>query len=324
MIDDIQLEKVEVLDVPGFEPSDRTFVAAHAAGHVGWYGPLTAAYGRVAEWLAGAVTGAPVTNHYGLLEVLRGACRPGDKADSWAAGAVDCAVWDLHGRLAGVPVAELLSPGPVSAVPAYASWLGLDLTRPGNLGAVAATAAHPWRFTKWGLRLDQPDPVRIGAAGLADLVCRIADHAGGKVALDALGTWTPWLAQLLAERVDPSVLVWLEDPLPRHNLDQYCELAASGLPLAVGERMLIGDDDARLIELVRPAAFTLDVVGCGGLTRAVDLWCPPVGVSAARQSRRTVRGVSRQYGMHRPARYGGSSTGTTARSPPARLHQTAR
>jgi L-alanine-DL-glutamate epimerase-like enolase superfamily enzyme len=48
-------------------------------------------------------------------------------------------------------------------------------------------------------------------------------------------------------------------------------LAATGLPLAVGERMLIGDDDARLIELVRPAAFTLDVVGCGGLTRAVEL-----------------------------------------------------
>src|SRR5690606_11753061 len=43
------------------------------------------------------------------------------------------------------------------------------------------------------------------------------------------------------------------------------------LPIAVGERLLAGEDPTRLIDVIRPAAFTLDVVGCGGLTRAVDL-----------------------------------------------------
>lgn len=271
MIDDARLEKIEVLAVPGVELCDSTFVAAYAAGRVGWYGPVAEAYGLVAQRLAPAVTGEPVTDHRRLLEVLRGACKPGDKASSWAVGAVDCAVWDLHGRLAGVPVASLLAPSSAPAVAAYASWLRLDLTDPANLGTVAATAAHPWRFTKWGLRHDRSETAMADAAGLAAMARRVAGHVGGRVALDALGTWTPRLAQAFAEQVDPSALVWLEDPLPRHNLDQYWELAATGLPLAVGERMLIGHDAAQLIEVVRPVAFTLDVVGCGGLTRAVDL-----------------------------------------------------
>lgn len=271
MIDDFRVDRIEVVTVPGVASCDRTFVAAYAAGCTGWYGPVAEAYSRAAELLGTTVIGEPVTDHRRLGQLLRKACDPGDKASSWAAGAIDCAIWDLHGRLAGVPVAGLLAASPASAVLAYASWLRLDLVDPGNMRAVAATAAHPWRFTKWGLHVDDPDAASVGATGLAAAVGRSARHAGGRVALDALGSWTPRLVEAFANYVDPSTLMWLEDPLPRHNLDQYQVLAATGLPFAVGERLLAGDDFTRLIDVVRPTAFTLDVVGCGGLTRAVDL-----------------------------------------------------
>jgi L-alanine-DL-glutamate epimerase-like enolase superfamily enzyme len=271
VIDHVRVDRIEVVTVAGFESCDRVFVAARAAGRTGWYGPVAEAYGRAAEKLAPTVTGQPITDHSRLCGILRGACDPSDKASSWAVGAIDCAVWDLHGRLAGVPVAGLLAGCPASAVSAYASWLRLDLIDPGNMDAVAATAAHPWRFTKWGLHLDDPDAASVGATGLAAATGRSARHAGGPVALDALGSWTPRLVEAFAEHVDPSALMWLEDPLPRHNLEQYRVLTATGLPIAVGERLLVGEDAARLLDVVRPAAFTLDVVGCGGLTRAIDL-----------------------------------------------------
>jgi len=271
VIDNVRVEWIDVVTVAGVESCDRAFVAVHAAGHTGWYGPMAEAYGPAAEQFGEAVIGEPVTGHRRVGQMLRSACDPGDKAHSWAAGAIDCAIWDLHGRLAGVPVAALLAASPASAVLAYASWLRLDVFDRGNMGAVAATAAHPWQFTKWGLRVDDPDAASVRATGLAAAASRSARRAGGQVALDALGTWTPQLVEAFADQVDPSTLMWLEDPLPRHNLDQYRVLAATGLPFAVGERLLAGDDPAKLIDVVRPAAFTLDVVGCGGLTRAIDL-----------------------------------------------------
>ncbi|NIL64763.1 hypothetical protein HCB39_26710 [Salinispora arenicola] len=62
---------------------------------------------------------------------------------------------------------------------------------------------------------------------------------------------------------------WLEDPLPQCDLDTYGALAMS-IPLALGERLLVHADAAAMLRL-KLQAFTLDVVACGGLTRAVDL-----------------------------------------------------
>lgn len=42
------------------------------------------------------------------------------------------------------------------------------------------------------------------------------------------------------------------------------------MSVAVGERLFVNGDGPALLEL-RPRALTLDVVACGGLTRAIDL-----------------------------------------------------
>ncbi|NIL60074.1 hypothetical protein HCB18_27755 [Salinispora arenicola] len=76
----------------------------------------------------------------------------------------------------------------------------------------------------------------------------------------------------------PPSVRWLEDPLPQCDLDTYGALAMS-IPLALGERLLVHADAAAMLRL-KLQAFTLDVVACGGLTRAVDL------VTAAQMPRR--------------------------------------
>ncbi|KPI17646.1 Mandelate racemase/muconate lactonizing protein [Actinobacteria bacterium OK074] len=253
---------------------DAFFVAVRGAGETGWYGPVgdkIAHYAR--DTLASEVKGALVTDHAGLLNRLRAAARraPSDIA-SWAVGAVDCAVWDLHGRLASRSVADLLATTELrSPVPAYASWLSQDLTRVDDLDVLRDVAAGGWCFTKWGLRRDPADSSETAAARMARAVERCSRAIGSPLAADAVGTWTPAVAMAFAQSCEPSHLRWLEDPLPHHDLDLYELLAATRVPLAVGERAHSDEDPAGLIQYVRPSALTLDVVGCGGLTRATQI-----------------------------------------------------
>ncbi|MFD7443996.1 enolase C-terminal domain-like protein [Streptomyces sp. NPDC059909] len=268
------LESLEIVETgqPVAPGDDASFVAVHSAAGTGWYGPVSERIGRyVIETLACEVKGALVADHVGLLNRLRSAARraPSDVA-SWAVGTVDCAAWDLHGRLTSRSVAHLLAAtDPRTSVPAYASWLSHDLTRMVSLDALRNVAAEGWSFTKWGLRRDPTDASEVAAARMARAVERCSRAVGSPLAVDAVGTWTPAVAMAFAQSCDPSCLRWLEDPLPRHDLDTYELLAATRMPLAVGERVHCDEDPAGLIQYVRPRALTIDVVGCGGLTRAV-------------------------------------------------------
>jgi L-alanine-DL-glutamate epimerase-like enolase superfamily enzyme len=269
------IERVEVVDVRDAEPAadDTMFVVAHAAGEVGWYGPVSSVVGTyVNKVLAPLVSGADVADHQALRRWLEGpAVASPDSHAAWAMGAVDCAVWDLDGRLAGRPVADLLTlTAARRSVPAYASWLTQELTGPVEPGTLSGVLAGGWAFTKWGLRYRSPGETAAEARVLARAVERAAEAAGTRIAVDAVGTWTPALSLEFAGHVDPSALVWLEDPLPRHDLRAYGQLASTRLPVAVGERLSLREGPATVINEVRPVALTLDVVGCGGLTRAVE------------------------------------------------------
>jgi len=269
------LDRVEIVGIGerDRDGDDTAFVAAHGAGETGWYGPVSDAVARAVGVLSAGAVGIAVTDHQHLPRRLRRA------ADSlaadvagWAVGALDCALWDLHGRLAEQPVAALLAPSrSPSAVPAYASWLRLDLRGPEAPGALARVAEQGWALTKWGLRRHPGPSTEAEAGALAEAVARTAGSIGGRFAVDAVGTWSPALAAAFADAVDPSALVWLEDPLPAHDLDVYRHLSDAGIPVACGERLRLDEDPHPLLRQVRPAALTIDVVGCGGLTRAVDI-----------------------------------------------------
>jgi L-alanine-DL-glutamate epimerase-like enolase superfamily enzyme len=111
---------------------------------------------------------------------------------------------------------------------------------------------------------------------LADAVHRAAQILGEGFAVDAVGTWDRRLTTSFAGHLREPVPRWLEDPLASHDVPQYRLLAAQ-LPIAVGERLRLDEDPAALLSDIRPAALTIDVVGCGGLTRAVQI------TAAARQ-----------------------------------------
>ena len=300
----IRIDRIEVVDVRDAEPSgdDTAFIAVHAAGETGWYGPVSGAIASCAdEVLAPTVVGADATDHQALRQRLLGpAVASPDPRAPWAMGAIDCAAWDLHGCLDGRPVADLLTPATAHrSVPAYASWLTQELTGPVESDVLREVLAGDWAFTKWGLRCRAPHDATGEARALARAVEHAAEETGSRIAADAVGTWTPSLAMAFAELVDPSVLIWLEDPLPRHDLRVYGQLASTPLPTAIGERLLLRENPATVLDTTCPVALTLDVVGCGGLTRAVEV------LAAARARRVPVypHGRSLVPGIHLAAAF---------------------
>ncbi|GAA3766780.1 mandelate racemase/muconate lactonizing enzyme family protein [Plantactinospora mayteni] len=271
-----RIESIETVDcsdlvMPG---DDAYLIAVRAAGHTGWYGPVS---GPVAILLDTCVApfaiGVPVVDHDNLLIRLHRALgAPLGTLASWAIGALDCAVWDLHGRMEERPVSVLLgSSGDQSAVPAYASWLRLDLGAGFSARMVRRVAGQGWWFTKWSLRPDPQLDVEADAKRLALIVRQVSETVGAPAAFDALWSWDDALMLRFGELVDPAGLVWLEEPLNAYDMARYGALATPRPPLALGERLHLGDDPMPLLGLPALRAFTPDVVGCGGLTAALSM-----------------------------------------------------
>lgn len=233
VIERVWVERLDESVAGPFEPGVSRFaVVVEARGVTGVFAPvdeLPAAL--VATRLGQSALQRPVTDHKGLLRRLLAELGPHSAGlGRWAVGALDCAVWDLHGRLADLPVAAQLSDRPARRVPGYASWLSLDLASPPAAESVRATAGEGFAFTKWALRDAE-------AGEVARLAEWAAAWAGQSVAVDALGTWGHRLATEVAPLLAPEVVRWVEDPLGRTDPAAYTQLRAR----AVGH----GDRPAR-------------------------------------------------------------------------------
>ncbi|MCA3554645.1 N-acetyl-D-Glu racemase DgcA [Aestuariivirga sp.] len=172
-----------------------------------------------------------------------------------ARNALDCALWDLHAKMAGVPVWRLAGlPEPRPAVTAYT----LSLDTPEAMGEAAARAAdRPLLKLKLG---------REGDARRLKLIRRNAPSS--RLIVDANEGWSPGnLGAMLAACADAGVEL-VEQPLPAEhdgallglsrNVTVCADESAHGLDTLDG---LIGKYDAINIKLDKT----------GGLTPAIAL-----------------------------------------------------
>ncbi|MET8127494.1 enolase C-terminal domain-like protein [Streptomyces sp. NPDC005231] len=266
VIDRVRVERLDDSVAGPWETGDSRFaVVVEARGVAGVFAPLDELPAAlVATRLGQSVLRYSVTDHKRLLRRLLAELGPHSAGlGRWAVGALDCAVWDLHGRLADLPVAALLSDRPARQVPVYASWLSLDLASTSAAESVKATVGKGFAFTKWALRDAE-------AGEVARLVERAAAWTGQSVAVDALGTWGHLRTTEVAPLLAPEAVRWVEDPLARTDRAAYTHLRgqAKGLRVALGERLAHVEDARALLEHCQPEAFTFDAVWCGGITEA--------------------------------------------------------
>lgn len=152
----------------------------------------------------------------------------GHQADALAA--VDIALWDLHGRIAGLPVAELLGGAHRTVVPAYVS--GLPVPTDAERAALAA---------EWAARGATRVKLALGKGVAADLATYDAVAAAAPslaVSVDAHWAYDLGDAVRLGRELDRRGALFYEAPLAPEDVDGHRDLAGRlATPVAVGEAL---------------------------------------------------------------------------------------
>jgi len=173
-----------------------------------------------------------------------------------ARNALDCALWDLQARRAGLPVWQLL--GMAQPAPLLTTFtVGND--RPSEMATKARSYPHA-RAIKIKLSGDGDDAARI----LAVRSARPAAWLG----LDANRSLTPETLQELVPALVAADVRLLEQPFPVGRDEQLASLDLP-VPLAADESIQELADIDRLAGLYQVVNIKLDK--CGGLTEALRM-----------------------------------------------------
>jgi len=224
------------------------------------------------NWLAPEIVGRdPLDPALPFLLHPNGSARPYDAA---IAG-LDCALWDLRGKIAGAPTAKLLSPTAQNRVRLYAS-SGCRYDWRANprqlieeaLGYIAeGYTAYKFRIgTEWswdGVTVDR----------FLGLVRELAQEVDGRMELMLDGNCRLTAEQSLAVAVELDRLgfTWFEEPMPRENIEGHAWLcAAVDMPITGGETFTTLEQfrpylDKQAYDIVQP-----DAALCG-LTEAMRI-----------------------------------------------------
>ena len=204
---------------------------------------------------------------------------------SFALSALDMALWDIEGKLAGKSLSELLGSRQVEQLRATASCHVNKATLEECVDEVAGFVASGFRsvklgFAKKGLSQIGRDPeldVRFIAALRSQLgpAIEILVDAGNGVRWD-LNTAIRTISQMQEHGIG-----WIEEPFYPTNLGDYGKLKSTvSVPIATGEREWTVTGYKRLIE-----SNTVDIVGVDparaeGITgfRKIDDICTQAGL----------------------------------------------
>ena len=232
-----------------------------------------------------------------------------------AISGLDQALWDLKGKLLGVPAWELLGGRVRDKIRAYA-WIGGD--RPDQIGA-AAQARRAQGFTAVKMNAT-PELDWLGTPKLFDeVVARVqaAQAEGMDVGLDFHGRVHRPMAKQLAKVLEPLGLLFIEEPVLSENpegLSQIAHLVST--PIALGERLYSRWDFKPFFETGAVDIIQPDLSHAGGLSEcrriaamaeaydvAVAPHCPlgPLALAACLQLAATAPNVAIQemsLGIH--------------------------
>ena len=206
---------------------------------------------------------------------------------SYAVSAVDCALWDLKGKILQRPVYELLGGPQKEKIFCYAS--GFDQEWYMELGFKATKLFCPYG----------PEHGMEGLRKLEEMVADARQRIGDNIEL-MLDAWTAFDVEFtvrLAEVLKPYKLIWIEDYISSEDLVGY-QAVRQRIPwqtLASGEHWYLPTVFAsaasrRLVDIFQP-----DVLWCGGITSAMKI-CHIAQASGITVI--THAGMNYPYGQH--------------------------
>jgi L-alanine-DL-glutamate epimerase-like enolase superfamily enzyme len=180
---------------------------------------------------------------------------------AFAIAAIDIALWDLKGRLAGEPLWRLLG-GHSPQVKVYAG--GIDLQHP--LQELLAETHHNLHRGFRAIKM------KVGRERLAEDVERVAAMRdllgpGFPLMVDANMRWTVEQAIRAARALAPYDVYWLEEPTIPDDVEGHARIAREGgLPIATGENMHTLYEFQKMIAGGGVAYPEPDMSNLGGIT----------------------------------------------------------
>ncbi|HEV8248432.1 MAG TPA: galactonate dehydratase [Gaiellaceae bacterium] len=188
-----------------------------------------------------------------------------------AMSAIEQALWDIKGKVAGLPVYELLGGRCHDRVKLYAN---------GPAGATLDELADDARalvergFTAMKTSIAAPvlpvqgDGVFSREAAHVEAL-REAVGEDVEIAWDAHGRLTPAMSIKLARALEPYDIWFLEEPALPENAKGLAQVArATSIPVATGERLLTKWGFREVLELGAAALLQPDLAHCGGVLEA--------------------------------------------------------
>jgi L-alanine-DL-glutamate epimerase-like enolase superfamily enzyme len=181
---------------------------------------------------------------------------------TFALSGVDCALWDIVGKVAGMPVAALLGAAGDRCA-AYES-SGLWLQDPGQVLVEEAQRLIDAGVRGVKMRVGRPNADDdVEAVGLV----REAIGPGPFLLIDANQGWSVGAAIALGRAFEPFQPFWLEEPVDHDDLTGHAAIAeALSVPVATGENIYLPRGFRQVIEARACDILMPDVQRVGGVT----------------------------------------------------------
>jgi L-alanine-DL-glutamate epimerase-like enolase superfamily enzyme len=203
-----------------------------------------------------------------LMRALHGAGRAGPVV--YALSAIDIALWDIAGKVAGLPLYRLLGGSARRELPAYASLL--------RYGKAAALEPRIGEALARGYRLIKIHEIETGIIHAA----RHAAGAGIPLMVDCNCPWTVEEALMMCRALRDVDLTWIEEPVwpPEDHAGLARVRAEGGIAVAAGENVASVAEFHRLFEHGALTVAQPSVTKVGGVTelRKVFDVAEPFGV----------------------------------------------
>jgi galactonate dehydratase len=188
-----------------------------------------------------------------------------------AMSAIEQALWDIKGKVAGLPVYELLGGRCHDRLKLYAN--GPAGETPEELAEDAqALVESGFKALKTGITTPvlpvQGDGLfRRAAAQVGALRDAVGEEV--EIAWDAHGRFTPAMSIKLARALEPYNIWFLEEPALPENAKGLAQVArATSIPVATGERLFTKWAFREVLELGGAALLQPDLSHCGGVLEA--------------------------------------------------------
>jgi galactonate dehydratase len=193
-----------------------------------------------------------------------------------AISGIEQALWDIKGKVAGLPVYELLGGAVRDRVPVYVNhmFFGGDLAYDPAAWAERAAAAvdrgfRAIKIDPYGALHDYATPAQLRHATAIVQAVRDAIGPDVELAVDSHARFAIGTAIRAGRALDGLDLLFLEEPVPPENVDALRRMRqALTVPLASGERVYTKWGFRTLLEAQAVEVIQPDVAHCGGIFEA--------------------------------------------------------